>query len=146
MTRQFAYRAVATPDMTARPSIDAGESRLEAPFETGAPAMRPPRVAQLFGDLDNRVSAAIMITLKPIEEHAENLEQEIKVLQEESKSLYVFGTCIWIYVFIFVFRTYMFIWIYVYIYLFGTNIFIFGYVVILIRDYEFFHFYFFPNI
>lgn len=46
-----------------------------------------PWVAQLFGDHDNRVSAAVRITLKPLEELVKNLEREIKKLSEESELL-----------------------------------------------------------
>lgn len=42
----------------------------------------PPRwVAQLFGDLDSYVRAAVKIALKPLEQHMEKLDWEIKKFQ-----------------------------------------------------------------
>ena len=48
LTRRFARRAAACAEEASRPSTSA----LEAPLETGAPAVPPPWVAQLFADLD----------------------------------------------------------------------------------------------
>ena len=42
--------------------------------------MPPPWVAQLFEDLNSHVSAAVKVTLRPLEEHVEKLEREIKEL------------------------------------------------------------------
>ncbi|KAB1224449.1 hypothetical protein CJ030_MR2G016338 [Morella rubra] len=53
LTRRFARRAAAAAEEASRPSTSASE----APLETGAPAVPPPWVAQLFADLDSRVSA-----------------------------------------------------------------------------------------
>ncbi|KAB1212415.1 hypothetical protein CJ030_MR5G023957 [Morella rubra] len=87
LTQRCARRAAVAPDMIAKPLTDVRQSRLEAPFETGAPAMPPPSVAQLFEGLNSHVSAAVKIALRPVEEHVEKLEQEIKELREDSKKL-----------------------------------------------------------
>ncbi|KAB1200460.1 hypothetical protein CJ030_MR0G007200 [Morella rubra] len=55
LTRRFARRAAAAAEEASRPSTSASE----APLETGAPAVPPPWVAQLFADLDSRVSATV---------------------------------------------------------------------------------------
>ncbi|KAB1202813.1 hypothetical protein CJ030_MR8G024926 [Morella rubra] len=52
LTRRFARRAAAAAEEASRPSTSASE----APMETGAPAVPPPWVAQLFADLDSRVA------------------------------------------------------------------------------------------
>ncbi|KAB1224442.1 hypothetical protein CJ030_MR2G016331 [Morella rubra] len=63
LTRRFARRAAAAAEEASRPSTSASE----APMETGAPAVPPPWVAQLFADLDSRVSATMKATLQPVE-------------------------------------------------------------------------------
>ncbi|KAB1220886.1 hypothetical protein CJ030_MR3G022598 [Morella rubra] len=59
-----------------RPSTSASE----APLETGAPAVPPPWVAQLFADLDSRVSATVKATLQPVERQMQSLEEQLKEL------------------------------------------------------------------
>ena len=74
--RRFALRAAAAAEEASRPSTSASE----APQETGAPAVPPPWVAQLFADLDSRVSATMKATLLPIERQMHSLEEEMKDL------------------------------------------------------------------
>ncbi|KAB1220623.1 hypothetical protein CJ030_MR3G009427 [Morella rubra] len=63
LTRRFARRAAAAAEEASRPSTSASE----APLETGALAVPPPWVAQLFADLDSRVSETMKATLQPVE-------------------------------------------------------------------------------
>ncbi|KAB1221241.1 hypothetical protein CJ030_MR2G020361 [Morella rubra] len=63
LTRRFARRAAAAAEEASRPSTSASE----APMETGAPAVPPPWVAQLFADLDSRVGATVKATLQHVE-------------------------------------------------------------------------------
>ncbi|KAB1202074.1 hypothetical protein CJ030_MR8G018167 [Morella rubra] len=70
LTRRFARRAAAAAEEASRPSTSASE----APMETGAPAVPPPWVAQLFADLDSRVSATVKATLQPFERQMQSLE------------------------------------------------------------------------
>ncbi|KAB1200961.1 hypothetical protein CJ030_MR0G005446 [Morella rubra] len=60
LTRRFARRAAAAAEEASRPSTSASE----APMETGAPAVPPPWVAQLFADLDSRVGTTVKATLQ----------------------------------------------------------------------------------
>ncbi|KAB1220495.1 hypothetical protein CJ030_MR3G015748 [Morella rubra] len=69
LTRRFARRAAAAAEEASRPSTSASE----APMETGAPAVPPPWVAQLFADLDSRVSATMKATLQPVERQMQSL-------------------------------------------------------------------------
>ncbi|KAB1199792.1 hypothetical protein CJ030_MR0G013389 [Morella rubra] len=82
LTQRFAPRVAIATDMTARLSIDAGSSRSEAPLKTRASAVPLPWVAQLFKDLDSRVSAAVKTTLRPLKEHVEKLEREMQWLRD----------------------------------------------------------------
>ncbi|KAB1226623.1 hypothetical protein CJ030_MR1G027494 [Morella rubra] len=63
LTPRFACRAMVVAEEASRPSTSASE----APMETGAPTVPPPWVAQLFADLDSRVSATMKATLQPVE-------------------------------------------------------------------------------
>ncbi|KAB1211839.1 putative cysteine-rich receptor-like protein kinase 31 [Morella rubra] len=76
LTRRFARRAAAAEEAS-RPSTSASE----APLETGAPAVPPPWVAQLFADLDSRVSATVKATLQPVERQMQSLEEQLKELR-----------------------------------------------------------------
>ncbi|KAB1223680.1 putative inactive purple acid phosphatase 1 [Morella rubra] len=76
LTRRFARRAAAAVEEASRPSTSASE----APMETGAPAVPPPWVAQLFADLDSRVSATMKATLQPVERQMQSLEEQLKEL------------------------------------------------------------------
>ncbi|KAB1209724.1 hypothetical protein CJ030_MR6G000178 [Morella rubra] len=77
LTRRFARRAAAAAEEASRPSTSASE----APMETGAPAVPLPWVAQLFTDLDNRVSATVKATLQPVERQMQSLEEQLKELR-----------------------------------------------------------------
>ncbi|KAB1205006.1 hypothetical protein CJ030_MR7G008321 [Morella rubra] len=50
-------------------------------METGAPAVPPPWVAQLFEDLDSRVGATVKATLQPVERQIQSLEEQLKELR-----------------------------------------------------------------
>ncbi|KAB1206286.1 hypothetical protein CJ030_MR7G011779 [Morella rubra] len=50
-------------------------------METGAPAVPPPWVAQLFADLDSRVGATMKATLQPVERQMQSLEEQLKELR-----------------------------------------------------------------
>ncbi|KAB1220597.1 hypothetical protein CJ030_MR3G015850 [Morella rubra] len=77
LTRRFARRAAAAVEEASRPSTSASE----APMETGAPAVPPPWVAQLFADLDSRVGATMKATLQPVERQMQSLEEQLKELR-----------------------------------------------------------------
>ncbi|KAB1205588.1 hypothetical protein CJ030_MR7G017760 [Morella rubra] len=77
LTRRFARRAAATAEEASQPSTSASET----PMETGAPAVPPPWVAQLFADLDSRVGATMKATLQPVERQMQSLEEQLKELQ-----------------------------------------------------------------
>ncbi|KAB1209109.1 hypothetical protein CJ030_MR6G015495 [Morella rubra] len=77
LTRRFARRAAAAVEEASRPSTSASE----APMETGAPAVPPPWVAQLFADFDSRVSATMKATLQPVERQMKSLEEKLKELR-----------------------------------------------------------------
>ncbi|KAB1219955.1 hypothetical protein CJ030_MR3G022811 [Morella rubra] len=77
LTRRFARRAAAAVEEASRPSTSASE----APMETGAPAVPPPWVAQLFADFDSRVSATMKATLQPVERRMQSLEEQLKELR-----------------------------------------------------------------
>ncbi|KAB1220162.1 hypothetical protein CJ030_MR3G012013 [Morella rubra] len=74
LTRRFARRAAAAAEEASRPSTSASE----APMETGAPAVPPPWVAQLFADLDSRVGTTVKATLQPVERQMQSLEEQLK--------------------------------------------------------------------
>ncbi|KAB1222934.1 hypothetical protein CJ030_MR2G019453 [Morella rubra] len=77
LTRRFARRAAAAVEEASRPSTSASE----APMETGAPAVPPPWVAQLFADFDSRVGATMKATLQPVERRMQSLEEQLKELR-----------------------------------------------------------------
>ncbi|KAB1203073.1 hypothetical protein CJ030_MR8G005536 [Morella rubra] len=77
LTRRFARRAAAAVEEASRPSTSASE----APMETGAPAVPPPWVAQLFADFDSRVGATMKATLQPVERQMQSLEEQLKELR-----------------------------------------------------------------
>ncbi|KAB1202659.1 hypothetical protein CJ030_MR8G020279 [Morella rubra] len=60
------------------------ESCKKVPLKTRVLVVPPPLVAQLFGDLDSRVNAIVW----PLEDQVENLEREIKWLQEDYEKLW----------------------------------------------------------
>ncbi|KAB1227436.1 hypothetical protein CJ030_MR1G023828 [Morella rubra] len=70
LTRRFSRRAATAFDISVRGT-----------YETGAPAVPPPWVAQLFADLDSRVNATVKATLQPVERQMQSLEEEMKELQ-----------------------------------------------------------------
>ncbi|KAB1227479.1 hypothetical protein CJ030_MR1G028869 [Morella rubra] len=76
LTQRFARRAAAAAEEASRPSTLVSE----APLETRAPAVPPSWVAQLFTDLDSRVSATMKATLQPVERQMQSLEEEMKEL------------------------------------------------------------------
>ncbi|KAB1205709.1 hypothetical protein CJ030_MR7G028106 [Morella rubra] len=77
LTRRFARRAAAAVEEASRPSTSASE----APMETGAPAVPPPWVAQLFADFDSRVGATMKATLQPFERRMQSMEEQLKELR-----------------------------------------------------------------
>ncbi|KAB1216510.1 hypothetical protein CJ030_MR4G023077 [Morella rubra] len=74
-------RAAAAVEEAARPS----SSVSEAPFEMGVPAVPPPWVAQLFVDLDSRVSVIVKAALQPLEGQVKSLEEDMRELGPPSK-------------------------------------------------------------
>ncbi|KAB1222944.1 hypothetical protein CJ030_MR2G019463 [Morella rubra] len=76
LTRRFARRAAAAVEEASRPSTSASE----APMETGAPAVPPPWVAQLFADFDS-VGATMKATLQPVERRMQSIEEQLKELR-----------------------------------------------------------------
>ncbi|KAB1203057.1 hypothetical protein CJ030_MR8G023484 [Morella rubra] len=77
LTRRFARRAAAAVEEASRPSTSASE----APMETGAPAVPPPWMAQLFADFDSRVGATMKATLQPFERRMQSMEEQLKELR-----------------------------------------------------------------
>ncbi|KAB1219212.1 hypothetical protein CJ030_MR3G001305 [Morella rubra] len=77
LTRRFARRVAAAAEEASRPSTSASE----APLETGAPKVPSPWVAQLFADLDSRVSSTMKAILQPVERQMQSLEEQLKELR-----------------------------------------------------------------
>ena len=50
-------------------------------METGAPAVPPPWMTQLFADFDSRVGATMKATLQPFERRMQSMEEQLKELR-----------------------------------------------------------------
>ncbi|KAB1222977.1 hypothetical protein CJ030_MR2G020028 [Morella rubra] len=60
---------------------EASRPTFRGTYGDGAPAVPPPWVAQLFADLDSRVSATVKATLQPVERQMQSLEEQLKELR-----------------------------------------------------------------
>ncbi|KAB1199781.1 hypothetical protein CJ030_MR0G013378 [Morella rubra] len=64
-----------------RGGITAFDISVRGTYGDGSTCSAPPWVAQLFADLDSRVSATVKATLQPVERQMQSLEEQLKELR-----------------------------------------------------------------